>query len=613
MWIATRKISVRKFCRMRVPKISLSHNSVFAHLLLGGIFIALAGIFILTGFTPKHDAMGWHGAFHYFYTSVERGVMPYWNPYSQTGTPFFNNFQSFGLLLPVQFFWILVQKLTDSSTLTTYILFYFSMYYLFIAGTYCTLNIIIKHPNRSLCFSMTLLLVSFPNFMQQNGALHSFFLFPFITFFLLLFFKEPKGKKKGIDLCMLSFLCALSLNVYIPMWLIFYFWLFVLLVFLFRLADLRNTLQFFSSREGVFWLSLSLLVAFLLLAPVIMLYYELHHEPEMFPTLRFLRVNLNNLVKTYASDLQAELFSEKFTRDLKGSLTLGDLAGLFFAPFQYAFSALEHSEIIIFLGVLPLFCIFLALTHAKQRHYAYVFLIIALGLLGIACNFSVRYGRQAGLTQRIILAIFPFLKMSDVLQNGGTLILFCLIIPGAIGFQHASAKKHSRLWMVSILFFLYKYVLFFPIVRIVMWMSVKHDWIVEGLAGGTFLMFTALVVKLLNTPQHKIWAISHKKNIRGLAITLFIIELLIFEGFQFHPDPAISRQYSNYFYHNNLIYTEPEFSFIHYRVPFSFESATTSFSAVSNPQKNTEGRLFYIFFWPELYHVDKVAFPAVVE
>ncbi len=126
-------------------------------------------------------------------------------------------------------------------------------------------------------------------------------------------------------------------------------------------------------------------------------------------------------------------------------------------------------------------------------------------------------------------------------------------------------------------------------------------------------MFTALVVKLLNTPQHKIWAISHKKNIRGLAITLFVLELLIFEGFRFHPDPAISQQYSNYFYHNNLIYTEPESSFIHYRVPFSFESSTTSFSADSKPWKDTEGRLFYIFFGPELYHIDKVAFPAVVE
>ena len=114
------------------PFRSLScETSFWPNIIIGTMFLGLAGFCILTGFTPIHDAIGWHGAFHYFYTSIEREVIPYWNPYSQTGTPFFNYFQSFGLLLPLQFPWILFQKLTSCTTLTTSLLFYFSMYYNF--------------------------------------------------------------------------------------------------------------------------------------------------------------------------------------------------------------------------------------------------------------------------------------------------------------------------------------------------------------------------------------------------------------------------------------------------------------------------------------------------
>ncbi len=61
-------------------------------ILLSVIFIVLANLMLASNYLPIHDAIEWHGVFHYFYNAVERGVMPYWNPYSQTGTPFFNNF-----------------------------------------------------------------------------------------------------------------------------------------------------------------------------------------------------------------------------------------------------------------------------------------------------------------------------------------------------------------------------------------------------------------------------------------------------------------------------------------------------------------------------------------
>ena len=99
-------------------------SQMFAHIVLGVIFILVGSFWILTGYQPSHDVIEVHGLSHYFYSSIARGVIPYWNPYTQTGTPFFPYFQAGGFLTPLQFFCILLQVLTGCTTLTTYVLHY---------------------------------------------------------------------------------------------------------------------------------------------------------------------------------------------------------------------------------------------------------------------------------------------------------------------------------------------------------------------------------------------------------------------------------------------------------------------------------------------------------
>ncbi len=115
-----------------------TNSPIFAHIVIISLFIAVVSVCLFTGFLPTHDVIAWYGMNHYFYHSLEQGIIPYWNPYSQTGTPFFQYFQTHGLLLPSQFIFIVLQKVTGWTTLTTYILHYFFLYYLFITGTYLT-------------------------------------------------------------------------------------------------------------------------------------------------------------------------------------------------------------------------------------------------------------------------------------------------------------------------------------------------------------------------------------------------------------------------------------------------------------------------------------------
>lgn len=448
-------------CVQRQVSMFHPNSPIFAHIIIGVLFFAVTGCCLFTGLLPTHDAIQWHGASHYFYSSVERGILPYWNHYSQTGTPFFNNFQSFGLLIPSQFMCILFQKLTGCSTLTTYILHYFFMYYIFIIGTYYMLRTITGSNSNSLLFSLVLFLACFPSVMRQNGALHFFFLIPFITFFLLLFFRATPAKK-GFYLFVVSFLGAIALLVNIPLWLLFYIFLFAILVFAFKIAAIKPIIQFLRTRYGFLWILLCVGVVLLVSFPVIELYYEFHHDTELFPSVRLLQKNGANLVKCYASDFQGSVLSEKFSQNIKVSATLGNIVGLLFEPFQHLFLHLIHSsEVVLYLSILPLFGIWVALTKGRTQ-YTYLFSTIAVLTLLISCNFKYRGFVQASFTQRIIMGIFPLLKMTDVLQKGGILFLFCLVILSALGFQKMLNPRNRILWVTGILFLFYKYLVFLP-------------------------------------------------------------------------------------------------------------------------------------------------------
>lgn len=318
--------------RHRIKLILDLKNPLFANAIIASIFISIAGFFIITGYAPVHDAISWHGIFHYFYNSVEKGILPYWNPYSQTGTPFYVYYQSFGLLEPTNFLFVFIQKITGCSTFTTYILHYIFYFYIFIAGAYYVLRITTKNNVISLLFSLILFLACFPMFMRQNGALNSFFLVPFIIYFMLLFFEESDNKKKGFYFFIASYLFALTLNVYIPSGVMFSVALFVVFAFIFKIAKIDETIGFIKSRKGLISIGISAITAILISFPVFALYYDFHNDTEIFPSVRIFQKNGNNIAKLYVSDVRENFFSEEFTNNLKVSSNLWNLFGLLYEP-----------------------------------------------------------------------------------------------------------------------------------------------------------------------------------------------------------------------------------------------------------------------------------------
>lgn len=594
------------------------NNLIFAHIIIAAIFIALACFYILTGFTPIHDAISWHGIYHYFYTSIEKGIFPFWNPYSQTGTPFYVYYQPFGLLEPSHFLFIFFQKVTGCTTLTTYLLNYLFYFFVFILGAYHSLRIITRSNSTSILFSLVLLFSCFPIFMRQNGALNGSFLIPLITYFLLLFFEEDRNIKKGFYFFIASYLFALTLNIYIPVMTIFYLLFFLILIFLFKIAKLQEIFKFVKSRNGLFWIAASVVVIILISLPVLTLYHDFHNNNEIFPSVRVLQKNENNLVRLYASDIKDNLFSEKYTGNLKVSTNLWNLLGLISEPLLL-FTGAPSSEVFLYISFFPLLCMFIAI---KQRNrYTYVFLTSAIVTLLVISNFKDKIVTQPSLFQKVIISIIPFLRTVEVLQNFGPIFLFSIVVLGAIGFKSILPNnKDKSIWNIPILaVFSKNLVLLFLIILFVEYkisFLEVANWLykITNLSSGliTDHMVLAVILVLLLLLSYFLYKLLNKININKvhiIAIIVLLLDLIVFSMFHAThfsvPNIKYEKAIGNFYYNSlkkeDLLTKKQETSFINYRDIFSVPDI------VSN-----DPVLFITFWGHEVYNLKKIAFPNVV-
>jgi hypothetical protein len=641
----------------------IKYNKYIEHsppLVLFLIFILFLIIFLVNGLTPTHDAISWQGAYHFFYSQIEKGIIPYWNPYSQTGTPFFVYYQSFGLLDPFNFIFIFVQKITGCTTLTTYIIYYLYCYFIFILGSYYTLKFIVKDQMISLLFSLILCLACAPVFMRQNGALLPFYLIPFITYLLFSFLEENNTKKKGFYLFLSAFLCAVTLNIHIAAGLIFYVLLFIIMVIVLKIASIKETVQFVKSKSGIAWILISLAVFLCVVMPVLALYSEFHFDNELFPTVRFLQKNGNHLVTLYASDfISQSVLGEAFTNNLKISITLGNLLGLIFEPFNHVIPHIASSEIKLYIGIIPLLCVLVAIIKVRDK-FVYLFATIAYFLLLIMCNFSNVIVTEPSFFQSIMSTLFPLFRMMDAYQNLGTLFLFCLVIIGAIGFKKIMFENRITIQVIAIILLSIKYLselfiagkllsikylselsiaifdLFmyykaiFPQIKYSKLLDQKADVLfskglvlIERMTSDLFKMISdfsfffvgitliLLIIVVLYYKRQNINVIKEQiivPNVvlkakvvvlRVMIIVLLFADLFFFNYTWLAGSRFISPDYNNFLKAENILQTK-------YEVPF-----VNSRSIFALPQKNVYPD-DHTFFGYEIYNTQKIIFPLVL-
>ena len=589
-----------------LPRKVVSFGTVFdansplsAHILLGSIFLVLAATFILLGITPSHDSIGWFGAYHYFYSSIGRGVFPFWNPYSQTGTPFFPNLQAFGLLEPSHFIFILIQKLTGSTTLTTYLFHFLFCYSVFIIGTYNSLRVITKNNKISLLFSFILLLACFPIFMRQMGTLTFFFLIPFITFFLTKLLEEGDVNKKGFYFFVIVSLCAISFLIHIPTGTVFYVLLFFLLAFILKMVDMRKRFQFIASKYGLFWIGASIMILILISSPVATLYYESLNNNELFPSIRVQQLARANLPKMFASDLGSSIFLEG--KCLTHSITLGNLVGLVLEPSPYIPKlGFQPSEVVLYISILPLFCLCFVMRHLKEvkDKYAYLFLGIAVFTLLLMCNFKRGIVDPLSLFQRIISSVVPTLDKIETLQNFGTLFLFCLVVTSAIGYIKVLHNGSKTIWVAALSVLAFRYLIFFAI-NFLGWLQGKLAFpVLFGISIISIIYILSVVSlgSLLGKPIISILKRIRIEQLRTISVILLLMDLVFFNIYHIKVGGVIGREFYATLKRENILETRLEDSFINYREPFL-----------------SSENCFPTFFGHEILNVRKFALPGVVK
>ncbi len=577
----------------------LFYRRISPYVLITVQFTFLTIILIVNGYTPIHDAILWSGVFHYYYDALGSGVLPLWNPYSQTGTPFYINYQSFGLLMPFNFIIALMQKIFSWDSVSSYVIQYMFIFYIFILGAYALMENITNDKRKKLLFVMLLSLACFPTVMR-SGLLNLFFLIPFIAYYVTKFIKTQEVYRYRLYGYVIIFLVGMQINNFVPVGLVFFFIIFIPFVFIFKIAPLSIFARFVKDKFSVLWTMSMLGILAFLTMPVVALFYDFKQTAEVIPAVRTaiqfthynIYKNIAMIAKIFASDINENLFSTSFSANTKVSLTLGNIVGLILEPFQrsHAWSkTIESSEVSIFMGIIPIIFLILVpyvLLKEKEKEkklYIVLFVIIAAVTFILMNNFDAKVVHAISLNQKIATTIFPFMQMVDMFQNFGVLFILCSMIVAGYACSRINVSMYPIIAATGIIVVSVKYCI---------GLSVFPNFILNIILA---VVVSGLLIGIIFLIEKKIkidcWL--------ALIVLVAIIDLLIPTYLRIVKyDNILMKEYRSFLMEENVLTKKPESEFINYR-------KTCSFPRVTDPRRWSNGT----FFGYEIYAREKICFP----
>jgi hypothetical protein len=444
-------------------------------LALTAICVLGAWYAVATRNLPTHDAIGWHGVYHYYAEVLGQGRFPWWNPYSRGGEPFFPYLQLIGLVQPSYLIFVALQKASGIPSVIAYSSHYFFQIYLFVIGIFLVVHRLTRNPAASALFALLALLGFLPSVFRQNGAILGFVFIPLLHYFAIRFFEETRAERRGVLLFMLAAVSAIGVNslIAIPI-ILFLLCLTVGLVVADR-ALLCGGLRYLGTRSGARWLAASIAVSALLVAPVVALFLEFRLVDELFPLIRLLQHGQEQFPQCFASDLASGLFSERHTGHRLISMTPENLLGLFYEPLR-ALPVQPKSEITLFLGSLTLVSAALAIWKVRSPWKAGIILMLLVPVAA-SVNFNGEVHAVGHPVQLIARNALPFLKLTDVVQNNGVLMLYSLALLGGMGLRFLRTSRAALVMAIVaplLLKFLARWGWFEP--------SSLIDWLIAGAA-----------------------------------------------------------------------------------------------------------------------------------
>ena len=422
-------------------------------IVLALIFMVLASALILSGWHPIHDSVNWFPFFDYFQSSIASGTIPLWNPYSQLGMPFFQNFQTLALLEPSTLLTAALYLFDDLGTLDLQIIRLFTRFFVFAAGTYWTLKLITGDARASLIFSIVMVVGLLPSFLRQSGLVDNNMFVPLLSALTILYFRQQSVRTKGLALVTLCCVVGISLNNHIPSVPLFHFAILFVLYAQFVGGGIVPTLRAVIARPLIPWTAAGVILIGILSLPVIALNLELRTAPELFGSLRLFNSNQGGMIPFFASDLSdaSVFFPGQMTRVF---LSLQNVLGFITEPFLAVHATTSNpsppgwhvwgntSEIRLYLGLLPLAFGVVALWRRSDAA-AWIFGVLAAVMLVISVGLDLTVEFRPGPTspiQSFLFALLPWLEPIEALQNTGCVFVFDAVVLATIGWARSTAR-----------------------------------------------------------------------------------------------------------------------------------------------------------------------------
>ena len=387
----------------------------------------------LAGFLPIHDAIGWEGIHRFFSSGLRNWQIPFWNKFSQGGTPFYPYYQSLGLIEPLNLAVALALKVLGVPIGYSYAATYLLLVLFITFTSYLVLEHVLRDKRLSVSFAMLQLIALLPVYIRQNGIVTAFLYMPSLTLIWLLFLETASGPGKAALLVLGGAVLGFASNIYLPSYVAFYLAALAAASLLFNAGQRKDFFRFLRSAPGLAAVAAAAVILLCLAAPMLALFRDIKYDSELLPMLRIFQKNGSTLADIYGSDLAGDFFSLGRTV----STTLFTLLGVVLEPLKLVPSVtVYYSEIVLYIGCIPLMCALYA-ARVSKRPYVKVFFWSAVLLLLVSCNGGYLVVANEGVLHKLISFLFPPLRTVDVFQNFGAAAIFCLIICAAAGFKEA--------------------------------------------------------------------------------------------------------------------------------------------------------------------------------
>ena len=233
------------------------------------VFHDLKG-FLISGTYTTHageDMLSWYGVFQYFFESASDGVLPYWNPYSHGGEPFYLLFSLFRLLDPLIIIPVILTKLFSPDLLYIYHWHHALRLFLFLIGEFLLVKYLFKDKFITfVLFIMAVTPIVVTSTYFSTGKMDTICWVPWIMLFVIRAYGENSGRMILIASYFLGMYIGAS-NYHFLFFLTFC----LIFLFFFIITDYRglwsflkgNSLAIIAGSAVVCLLSLPLFVAYL--------------------------------------------------------------------------------------------------------------------------------------------------------------------------------------------------------------------------------------------------------------------------------------------------------------------------------------------------------------